>query len=121
MTRMQPASSPSSLGPDALLLRPGFESVGAVVAAGPGVSHLRPGQPVATVTYGGFSDFAAVPAAHLLPIPEASPEVVAMLTSGLTASIGKAVESRASPVCPPSSQPPPHVFLCIQGWRKPAR
>jgi hypothetical protein len=29
-----------------------------------------------------------VPAKHLLPVPRPDPEVVAMLTSGLTASIG---------------------------------
>jgi len=65
----------------------GFESVGAVVCTGPGVARVSPGQPVATVTYGGFSDFAVVDERHAIPVPEASPEVVAMLTSGLTASI----------------------------------
>ena len=60
-----------------------------VAAVGPGVAGLSVGQPVATVTYGGFSDYAVAKAAHVLPISEATPAAVAMLTSGLTASIGK--------------------------------
>mmetsp|Transcript_13426 Transcript_13426/g.33880 ORF Transcript_13426/g.33880 Transcript_13426/m.33880 type:complete len:638 (+) Transcript_13426:185-2098(+) len=66
----------------------GFESVGAVAAVGPGVSRFRTGQPVATVTFGGFSDYAVVSERHAIPVPEATPEMVANLTSGLTASIG---------------------------------
>ena len=69
----------------------GFESVGVVAALGPGVAdahpELTPGQPVATTTYGGFSEYAVAPAKLVVPVPEASPAAVALLTSGLTASI----------------------------------
>ncbi|CAL5218387.1 g58 [Coccomyxa viridis] len=66
----------------------GFESVGAVAATGPDVSGLRVGQPVAELAYGAFSEWAVVPARHALPVPVLAPEIVALLTSGLTASIG---------------------------------
>ena len=69
----------------------GFESVGVVVAVGPGVSEkypeLVPGRCVATTTFGGFSEYAVAPVKMVVPVPEASPETVALLTSGLTASI----------------------------------
>nr|GEW72580.1 ARP protein [Tanacetum cinerariifolium] len=53
----------------------GFEGVGLVAAVGDGVKNLKVGTP------------AAVPAKHILPVARPDPEVVAMLTSGLTASI----------------------------------
>lgn len=37
--------------------------------------------------YGGFSEYAVVPAKQCLPVQRCAPEVVALLTSGLTASI----------------------------------
>jgi Zn-dependent alcohol dehydrogenase len=67
----------------------GFESVGAVVAVGPAATRFSAGQPIATVTFGGFSDYAVVDERHAIPVPEATPEMVANLTSGLTASIGE--------------------------------
>jgi NADPH:quinone reductase-like Zn-dependent oxidoreductase len=48
----------------------GFESVGVVAAVGPGVEGLRPGQPVATTTYGGFSEYAVAPWKMCVPVPE---------------------------------------------------
>lgn len=65
----------------------GFESIGIVAALAVGVSGVAVGQPVASMTYGGFAEASVVPAQHLLPAPRASPEVLALLTSGLTASI----------------------------------
>ena len=47
------------------------------------------GQPVAELAYGAFSEWALVPARHALPVPVLAPEIVALLTSGLTASIGE--------------------------------
>ncbi|KAL4437515.1 hypothetical protein ABPG77_003496 [Micractinium sp. CCAP 211/92] len=64
----------------------GFEAVGVVAAAAPGVA-LPVGQPVATMTYGGFAEWAVVSAKHVFPLPQATPEMVALMTSGLTASI----------------------------------
>jgi NAD(P)-dependent dehydrogenase (short-subunit alcohol dehydrogenase family) len=48
---------------------------------------LAVGQPVATLTYGGFSEYALEKARFVVPVPAPTPETVAFLTSGLTASI----------------------------------
>lgn len=50
---------------------------------------FAPGDAVATLSYDGFAEFALAPAAQALRVPCPSAEVVAMLTSGLTASIGE--------------------------------
>lgn len=42
---------------------------------------------MATLTYGGFSEFAVERERFLVPVPQASAAVVAFLTSGLTASV----------------------------------
>jgi hypothetical protein len=42
---------------------------------------------VATTTYGGFSEYAVAPWKMCVPVPEATPQVLALLTSGLTASL----------------------------------
>lgn len=64
----------------------GFEAVGVVAAAAPGV-QLPPGTPAATMEYGGFAEWAVVAAKHAFVVPEASPRMLALMTSGLTASI----------------------------------
>jgi len=65
----------------------GFEACGIVAAAGTGQNTLSIGQPVATMQYGGFSEYSLVPAKQCLPMRRATPAVLALLTSGLTASI----------------------------------
>lgn len=65
----------------------GFEAVGIVASVGDSVRHIKVGAAVALMTFGGYAEFMLVPAKHLLPVPRPDPEVVAMLTSGLTASI----------------------------------
>ncbi|KAI4318617.1 hypothetical protein MLD38_032296 [Melastoma candidum] len=65
----------------------GFEGVGIVAAVGDSVNHLKVGNPAAIMTFGSYAEFTLVPAKHVLPVPRPDPEVVAMLTSGLTASI----------------------------------
>eukprot|EP00899_Mesostigma_viride_P023429 jgi/Mesvir1/4270/Mv22230-RA.1 len=65
----------------------GFEVVGVIVSLGPGVAHLRPGDAVAAMTYGAFAEYLLLPAKHVIPVPACSPQVVALLTSGLTASL----------------------------------
>ncbi|WOK93988.1 zinc-binding alcohol dehydrogenase domain-containing protein 2 isoform X2 [Canna indica] len=65
----------------------GFEAVGIIAAVGDSV-QLKVGTPVALMTFGSYAEFSVVPAKHLLPVPRPDAEVVAMLTSGLTASIG---------------------------------
>ena len=50
---------------------PGSEFAGVVEAVGPGVSHVRPGDRVATVAgTGGFGSHALVPAEKLVPLPD---------------------------------------------------
>lgn len=46
-----------------------------------------PGDAAATLEYGGFAEYATLDAKHVLPIDVPSPEVLALLVSGLTASI----------------------------------
>nr|GEY88300.1 ARP protein [Tanacetum cinerariifolium] len=65
----------------------GFEGVGLIAAVGDGVKHLKVGTPAAIMTFGSYAEFAMVPSKHILPVARPDPEVVAMLTSGLTASI----------------------------------
>lgn len=67
----------------------GFEVVGEVAAVGEGVKRFAVGDAVATLAIGaGYREYQVVRAAAALPVPEASAEVVALLVSGLTASIG---------------------------------
>ncbi|KAL1561044.1 15-hydroxyprostaglandin dehydrogenase (NAD(+)) [Salvia divinorum] len=65
----------------------GFEAVGIIAAIGDSVKHLKVGTPAAIMTYGSYAEFTAVPSKNILPVARPDPEVVAMLTSGLTASI----------------------------------
>lgn len=69
----------------------GFESVGEVVAVGPGVEGLQVGNSVATTNFpqfGAFAEYQCVRAERAYRVPQAIPEVVPLLVSGLTASIG---------------------------------
>ncbi|KAG5526475.1 hypothetical protein RHGRI_032672 [Rhododendron griersonianum] len=65
----------------------GFEAVGIIAAVGDSVKNLKVGTPAALMTFGSYAEFTMVPSKHILPVPRPDPEVVAMLTSGLTASI----------------------------------
>ncbi|XP_061367130.1 uncharacterized protein LOC133310249 isoform X2 [Gastrolobium bilobum] len=65
----------------------GFEAVGIIAAVGDSVTDLKVGMPCAFMTFGGYAEFIMIPSKHALPVPKPDPEVVAMLTSGLTASI----------------------------------
>ncbi|KAG2703584.1 hypothetical protein I3760_06G145500 [Carya illinoinensis] len=65
----------------------GFEAVGIIAAVGDSVTDLTIGTPAAVMTYGSYAEFIMVPSKHALPVARPDPEVVAMLTSGLTASI----------------------------------
>ncbi|KAM7251148.1 hypothetical protein ACFE04_023031 [Oxalis oulophora] len=65
----------------------GFEAVGIIAAVGDSVTHLKVGSPAAIMTFGSYAEFVTVSAKHVLAVPRPDPEVVGMLTSGLTASI----------------------------------
>jgi NADPH:quinone reductase-like Zn-dependent oxidoreductase len=65
----------------------GFEACGIVVEASSSVKNVRVGMAVATLQFGSFSEYTLVDSRHLFKVPKVMPEVVALLTSGLTASI----------------------------------
>lgn len=85
----KPADAAAQLPFDA-----GFEAVNVVAAVGPGPQsqRFRVGDAVATLSYGGFSEYAVAPDTQVLPVPRPGPDVLALLTSGLTASIGTAAQ-----------------------------
>lgn len=67
----------------------GIESVGHVVAVGPGVGGLAPGDAVATVALGhGFRDYHVIAAERCVRVREASPEILALIPSGMSALVG---------------------------------
>lgn len=79
----------------------GFETVGVIAAVGDGVlvskdgPAWRVGDAVGCFSYGGFAEYGLEDAASLLPIGGVpSREAVALLTSGLTASIALEVAGR---------------------------
>ena len=79
----------------------GLESVGYVSAVGPEAAKrgVRVGQPVSTLEYGAFSTHGVVSSDRLLPCSSPpSPEAVALLTSGLTASLALQRTARLRPV-----------------------
>lgn len=67
---------------------PGMEGAGVVEAVGEGVYDLKPGDRVGWASHqGSYADFAAIPAARLIPIPDSVPDEVAgaVLLQGMTA------------------------------------
>lgn len=67
----------------------GVESVGRVVALGAGVDHLRVGDAVATVKLGsGYRDYQLADASRAIPIREASPEILTLIPTGVSALVG---------------------------------
>lgn len=71
----------------------GFETTGIIASLGPGVrdspstSWLEVGTVVGSLSYGGFAEYGLEDASSLLPLPSPSPQHLALLTSGLTASV----------------------------------
>jgi len=66
----------------------GVEAAGTVVATGDRVRELEAGDAVVTSTLGGgYREYHVVQESNALQVPEASPEVLSIMVSGLTASI----------------------------------
>ncbi len=66
----------------------GAEAAGVVEKAGRAVKHLEPGDAVLTSTLGGgYREYNVVRASNAIQVPEATPEVLSIMVSGLTASI----------------------------------
>ncbi|MFJ8888509.1 zinc-binding dehydrogenase [Streptomyces sp. NPDC102402] len=67
---------------------PGYDVVGRIVEVGAGVTDWRPGDRVAAMPrYGGWQEYAEIPASCLARLPEDldAAEAVAMVTNGVTA------------------------------------
>ncbi len=64
----------------------GGESVGEVVAVGSAVTGYKPGDTVMALG-GGFCEYQTLAAHLVIPVPEATPEIVSLGVGGLTASI----------------------------------
>lgn len=73
---------------DFSLLSPASYCATTLPLSGTGVTGFAPGDPVACLSYGSFSEYGVEPARTAMAVPWVGPEVVALLTSGLTASIG---------------------------------
>jgi prostaglandin reductase 3 len=67
----------------------GAEAIGEVVAVGDEVTTFKVGDPVMTLaTGGGYREYFVTPAKRAFPVPAASPEIMTLVLSGLTASFG---------------------------------
>ncbi|KAL7593240.1 hypothetical protein Lser_V15G34500 [Lactuca serriola] len=66
---------------------PGLEAVGIIALVGDEVKNLKVGTPAAILNMGAYSEFTMVPSELIIPVESPYPEVVAMLVSGLTASV----------------------------------
>ncbi|RCH86852.1 hypothetical protein CU098_008616, partial [Rhizopus stolonifer] len=65
----------------------GFEALGEIVAVGSSVSKDKIGSFVIYTQYGAFAEYVEISQRAITPIPNAKPELLGLLTSGLTASI----------------------------------
>ncbi|CAI5943412.1 unnamed protein product [Closterium sp. NIES-64] len=82
----------------------GFEAVGEIVALTGSTTTgsmekrskggLAVGQAAAALAYGAFAEYMLVDARWVIPVPDCSPQMVALLTSGLTASIALSESGR---------------------------
>ncbi len=67
----------------------GVEAAGEIIAVGSNVRHLKVGDHVITVQLGGgYREYLAIDANQVIPVLKATPEVLTVVVSGLTASIG---------------------------------
>eukprot|EP00057_Strongylocentrotus_purpuratus_P017433 XP_011671907.1 PREDICTED: zinc-binding alcohol dehydrogenase domain-containing protein 2 [Strongylocentrotus purpuratus] len=58
-------------------------SVGEIVSVGSGVKNLKVGQAIASMTWGAFAEYNAVPAKMAIPLPAAKAEFVTLMVSGI--------------------------------------
>jgi prostaglandin reductase 3 len=66
----------------------GAEVIGEVVAVGDNVTDYQVGDYVVTNSLGGYTEYYPVRARFAVPVPEISAEILALVLSGATASIG---------------------------------
>ncbi|CAO3649184.1 unnamed protein product [Mucor hiemalis] len=72
----------------------GFEALGEIVAVGSSVPKEKIGSHVIYTQYGAFAEYVEISAKAVMPVPSARPELLGLLTSGLTASIALAETGR---------------------------
>ncbi|KAJ1535934.1 Prostaglandin reductase 3 [Cladochytrium tenue] len=72
----------------------GFEGIGEIVAVASDVKHFRVGGYGVVMAYGAFSDLQVVRASLVIPVSAPRPEFLALLVSGLTASIALKEQGR---------------------------
>ncbi|EPB90384.1 hypothetical protein HMPREF1544_02750 [Mucor circinelloides 1006PhL] len=72
----------------------GFEALGEIVAVGSNVSKEKIGYYVIYTQYGAFAEYVEISHKAVIPVPNARPEFLGLLTSGLTASIALAETGR---------------------------
>lgn len=67
----------------------GIESVGRIVAVGPGVTHLREGDAVAASRLGsGYRDFQIAAASKVISVRDPTAETLALIPTGISAMVG---------------------------------
>lgn len=67
----------------------GAEAAGEIVAVGSDVTTFKPGDAVITLRTGcGYREYQTIKARYAIPIPAATPEVMGLVLSGVTASFG---------------------------------
>ncbi|KAI8984178.1 orotate phosphoribosyltransferase [Mycotypha africana] len=74
----------------------GFEALGEIVAVGSNVPSEKIGTFVVYSQYGAFAEYFEIPHHAVIPVPNARPELLGLLTSGLTASIALTETGRMS-------------------------
>lgn len=66
----------------------GAEMLGEVVAVGDKVTDYKVGDKVLSTAIGGYAEYLTVRSRFVMPVPEASPEILALVVSGVTAALG---------------------------------
>lgn len=74
----------------------GAEVLGEIVAVGENVTDLEPEMIVVTNSLGGYAEYYTCRARYAIPVAESSPQVLSLVLSGTTASIGLEVAEMRS-------------------------
>lgn len=76
----------------------GVEAIGVVEAVGPGVAGLKPGDAVVTTRFpGGYREYNVAPEAHFVPVAEATPDWLALGSTGVSAAMALGHIGEAKP------------------------
>ncbi len=75
----------------------GMEGIGEVVQVGVDCAEYKPGDSVAYMTTGAFSEYIILPSKFAIPLPRIDPHFIPLIVSGLTASISLDVYGELKP------------------------